>query len=130
MKITDCSTYKKVTPASGRSLTAWQEGGDILEFSMCTEACVPHAMSDEEIKSTWRELTPTKAMTLKSQCGQAWSEKRVKDLQDMMLGALDQAVSEVKEEKMKSVKNKMQSSSPMIEMSDLGTIIARVKELI
>lgn len=130
MKITDCSTYKKVTPASGRSLTAWQEGGDILEFSMCTEACVPHSMSDEQIKSTWRELTSTKAMTLKSQCEQAWSEKRVKDLQDMMLGALDQAVSEVKEEKMKTGRNRMQSSIPMIEMTDMGDIIARVKELI
>lgn len=138
MKITDCSTYKKVTPASGRSLTAWQEGSDILEFSMCTEACVPHSMTDEQIKATWRELTSTKALTLKSQCEQAWSEKRVEDLKTVLLDALDKAVTETKIEKMKSVRdgvmngvnNRMQSSNPLIEMSDMGNILARVKELI
>ena len=130
MKIIDCSTYKKVTPASGRSLTTWQEGDDILEFSMCTEACVPYSLTDEQIKETWHELTSTKALTLKSQYEQACSDKRVEDLKTVLLDSLEKAVTETKIEKMKSVKDRMQSSNPLIEMSDMGNILARVKELI
>lgn len=126
MKIEDCSTYKKVVPASGRSITTYKEGDNILSFTMYTEAIVPHSLDDATIKETWHELTSTKALTLKSQHAAALSEKRVQDIKDMMLKEVDEAVSELKKEKLRQ--NRLET--PMVEFGDIIKIINKVKERI